>query len=135
MYYPMLVCLSMSLMMTRLRSRSRSRAGPGPGPTSGAPFLLSIIVFALFSSSAHGTCYVPNGSDRNAGLSQEVYQPCDAGDQHSMCCALNRSQADRCRNDGLCLSAYGGIIWRESCTDPTWKSPSCIKLCDSGIGM
>lgn len=58
------------------------------------------------------------------------YLPCVSGDEFSMCCAT----FDKCRPDGLCLSGYDGNIWRDGCTDPTWKSPSCIKLCDTGLG-
>ena len=87
-----------------------------------------------FSFKAFASCYFPNGTDVNAVLPTEVYQPCDAGDEDSMCCALNRPNPDKCRSDGLCLSTYDGNIWRETCTDRSWKSPKCIKLCDSGIG-
>lgn len=123
--------------MARLRPGQGPSLGPGlsPGSAFGGSFLLSIIILGIFSSSAHGTCYVPNGTDRNAGLSAEVYLPCDPGDEHSMCCASNRSVPDKCRSDGLCLSGNDGIVWRESCTDPTWKSPSCIKLCNVGKGI
>jgi hypothetical protein len=27
------------------------------------------------------------------------------------------------------------VIWRESCTDPTWKDPACIKLFVNGTGI
>ncbi|KAL8861908.1 MAG: hypothetical protein Q9178_001777 [Gyalolechia marmorata] len=49
-----------------------------------------------------------------------------------MCCGTNnRAVPDTPRKDGLCQN--GVTIWRESCTDPTWKSPSCVKLCIDGI--
>ena len=87
-----------------------------------------------FSFKAFASCYLPNGTDINALFSKEVNQPCDAGDEESMCCALNHPYSEKCRSDGLCLSNSDGNIWRESCTDRSWKSPKCIKLCDSGIG-
>src|SRR5580700_3435287 len=34
---------------------------------------------------------------------------------------------------GLC-GVTGTQLWRESCTDPTWKSASCLKLCINGTG-
>ncbi|KAL8781663.1 MAG: hypothetical protein Q9213_005905 [Squamulea squamosa] len=49
-----------------------------------------------------------------------------------MCCATkNREIPDTPRKDGLCQN--GNVTWRESCTDPTWTSPSCVKLCITGI--
>lgn len=51
-----------------------------------------------------------------------------------MCCATHRSDPDTPRRDGLCKYAPSGVIYRESCTDPTWKSPNCIKLCVHGTG-
>ena len=114
---------------------SRSGPGLGPGPACRRSLPLVIAVYSIFWSSAHATCYNPNGSNRNEGLSPEIYRPCDPGDVHSMCCALNRVNADKCRGDGLCLSGDGPIVWRESCTDPTWESSKCIKLCDSGKGI
>jgi hypothetical protein len=34
---------------------------------------------------------------------------------------------------GLC-GVTGTQLWRESCTDPTWESPACLKLCTTGAG-
>ena len=97
-------------------------------------FLLHIVAF----SSAN--CFLPNGTDRNTILwdSHGIdYQPSGYGspaDDFQMCCATNnRETPDLPRKDGLCNDLAG--IWRESCTDPTWKSPSCVKLCIDGIGM
>ena len=53
-----------------------------------------------------------------------------------MCCAqdlsspyLNIESGINCRSDGLCADAGNDALWRTACTDPTWKSPECIKLC------
>lgn len=99
-------------------------------------YILSLYsVFAdVFSLWASATCYYPNGSDANAYLPQDEYQSSDGGDKFSMCCALNKSRPNLCRSDGLCQSTIDQFIWRESCTDPYWKSPSCIKLCVHGTG-
>lgn len=93
--------------------------------------LLSIIVASLLLSPVIASCYFPNGTDRNIGLSSELYQACDGGGKHSMCCQRNH---DRCRSDGLCVNSQNNEIWRESCTDPTWRSPACVRLCVMGIG-
>ncbi|PGH16539.1 hypothetical protein AJ79_01645 [Helicocarpus griseus UAMH5409] len=59
-----------------------------------------------------------------------------------MCCALSgrlSHTVDSCMSNGLCSnpcqldgsgicnSESGGAVWRESCTDPTWESPFCLK--------
>ena len=60
-----------------------------------------------------------------------------------MCCATNRtSDADTCLANGLCQNispsgqntGYDLLLWRESCSDPTWKSPYCLNLCTQGHG-
>ncbi|KAL8873037.1 MAG: hypothetical protein Q9174_001424 [Haloplaca sp. 1 TL-2023] len=72
-------------------------------------------------------CFLPNGTDRNLGLFDDDYFPFQTtSDGHSMCCNIHH---DTPRSDGLCADLSLGIVWRESCTDPTWESPNCIKLC------
>lgn len=93
-----------------------------------------LMVLSLHSSRTSASCYYPNGSDTNLFRSTDVYVPCNAGDDVSMCCALNRNLPDKCRSDGLCLSTWDTNIWRDSCTDRTWNSPKCIKLCTQGTG-
>ncbi|KAL8916486.1 MAG: hypothetical protein Q9208_008489 [Pyrenodesmia sp. 3 TL-2023] len=87
---------------------------------------------------ASADCFLPNSTDRNSILWDSHgsdYQPSGFGssiDEFQMCCATNgRAVPDTPRKDGLCQN--GATIWRESCTDPTWKSPSCVKLCIDGI--
>jgi hypothetical protein len=53
-----------------------------------------------------------------------------------MCCATNRPNTvyqNKCRPDDLCVEGQTENLWRESCTDPTWKDPACLPLCISGI--
>lgn len=103
-------------------------------------FSIPTIAFLSLSFTASAqNCFVPNGTDRNLGLSESYYQPCGSGssvDQYTMCCATFRQAPDTCMKNGLCANNETGphLVWRESCTDPTWKSPSCIKLCSDGIG-
>ncbi len=93
-------------------------------------------VSKILWSSAHAKCYNPDGTDRNAGLPQEYYQPCDSGDEFSMCCRLGAEfEPDKCRSDGLCFGTSNHKVWRESCTDPSWRSSSCFKLCHSETGI
>jgi hypothetical protein len=50
---------------------------------------------------------------------------------HSMCCRTNDTTPDNCRPDGLCQDTIETqrLVWRESCTDPTWRAAECLKLC------
>jgi hypothetical protein len=88
----------------------------------------AVLAFVLFQQG-RAQCYHPDGSAATSD-----YQPCHAGRQ-SMCCAINRSDGyvNRCRPDDLCLEINTGVIWRESCTDPTWQDPACLQLCTSGL--
>lgn len=87
---------------------------------------LSLLLRAIHAS----TCYWPDGQ-ANPNLS---YLPCNDG-AVSMCCATNRTipTVNSCRPDGTCLEESTQTVWRESCTDPTWKDPKCLKLCYTGI--
>lgn len=92
------------------------------------------VLFSLVSAS---TCYFPNGT----AILDDTYQPCRSNTTYSMCCALkNRISytTDQCMPSGLCFNSClqdgscndsdgSGTYWRESCTDPTWNSPSCLK--------
>lgn len=105
-------------------------------------YLLFLLImtsrYALQRVSA--ICYTPGGQERTSPPSRGIYeyQPCSKSDKFSMCCALNRTSGklpgpDRCRDDGLCENPIGfAQLWRQSCTDPSWLSPSCIKICLHG---
>jgi hypothetical protein len=98
-------------------------------------FNLLIVALTLFPpSSVDAACYYPNGRDMNDAHPDEKYVPCDNGgrsnSEFTMCCA----NFDTCRPDGMCLSGWDSEIWRDGCTDPTWRSPNCIKLCHEGTG-
>ena len=87
--------------------------------------LLIILSFDLFCSFALAKCYYPDGSEMGAN-----YRPCDSGKEFNMCCA----EGDECRPDGLCFNNQTNLIYRDGCTDPSWESSSCIKLCNTGLG-
>ena len=94
--------------------------------------LQSWLAPVLFACSALATnCYRPNGD-----LVQDLnYAPChkSATASGSMCCNLNRALfPDTCTSEGLCRN--GDDVFRDSCTDPTWKSPECVQLCTTGVG-
>jgi hypothetical protein len=112
--------LSVPCKMTFLRLKS-----------SVASSILFSILLALNAQivASAATCYNPDGTARSNP--QGGYQPCQTGSGHSMCCNL---QTDQCLPSGLCVTTGFAPLWRESCTDPTWKDPACLNLCTSGIG-
>ena len=73
----------------------------------------------------------------------DYYQACPTSankDGIYMCCKTAGGFNDVCTSDGLCarphnppLGEVQGIL-RSGCTDPSWTSASCLKLCASGIG-
>lgn len=76
-------------------------------------------------------CYHPDG----APITDPDYIPCKPENAAigSSCCALKRiSYPDRCLPTGLC--GNGDDVFRDSCTDKTWKSPLCPQLCTFGFG-
>lgn len=44
---------------------------------------------------------------------------------HTSCCLHN----DACYESGSCFQDWSGIMYRQSCTDPNWKDPSCPQYC------
>ena len=93
---------------------------------SGIKQWLQWLIALSLIDAAIANCYYPNGTDRNEGFPNDTYFPINPGDDFSMCCS---HLGDKPRSDGLCANADGSVIWRESCTDRTWSSPKCIKLC------
>ncbi|KAK0716086.1 hypothetical protein B0H67DRAFT_554475 [Lasiosphaeris hirsuta] len=82
--------------------------------------------------SAEITCYAPDGV---TVAPNDTVVPCNnlgitQSGVHSSCCQLLGDESDRdlCAITGLCLT--NGIVRRGFCTDPTWKSPACVKVCD-----
>lgn len=97
---------------------------------------VAVVALAALTGAAAGqgsSCFVPNTTARHLldnGVN-DTYRPCSPlSEGHSMCC--NTQPGDQCRDDGLCLNPRLGFLWRESCTDPTWQSPRCLKLCING---
>ena len=80
---------------------------------------------AIMSADGAPLCYFPNGGQ---DITVDM-KPCHAG-RHSMCCQFNETSPDICRPDGLCQDfSDDRQVWRQSCTDPEWKSPECLRLC------
>jgi hypothetical protein len=88
-----------------------------------APSHMLLLLF-LTATGTGATCYRPGGF-----AADPRYVPCNAGTP-SMCCRLDDSNnPDFCRGEGLCQETQQDVVWRESCTDPTWQAPECLRLC------
>ncbi|KAK4226025.1 hypothetical protein QBC38DRAFT_445021 [Podospora fimiseda] len=98
-------------------------------------FLLQLLVTPAVSDHpkpSTPTCYAPDGQT----IANSSFAACNRlgitqADVHSSCCQLNLDDgsADLCAITGLCLN--NGIVRRGFCTDPSWKSPVCVKVCDN----
>ncbi|KAF1993973.1 hypothetical protein P154DRAFT_625045 [Amniculicola lignicola CBS 123094] len=99
---------------------------------------LFYLLLSLAVGHVQANCYDPSGADANAWRAQWVYQPCWGG-RVAMCCRQTDINPDDCRDDGLCYQPTTGKIWRIACTDQSWQSEHCLKLCtlkygNNGIG-
>lgn len=102
-------------------------------------FQLLTSIFSLFCSvcclDQNSPCYYPNGTDSKFSILDQfpdgdIFKPCFPGNEgHSMCCR----RTDQCTHDGTCESPFDGLHWRGTCSDPSWKSRDCLKLCISGF--
>lgn len=82
---------------------------------------LALIVLLFKSSVSATSCYFPDG-----GMAVSGYVPCNGNPNIvSMCCYT--PNGDACTNQGLCVT--NGVYFRDYCTDPTWQSKGCVKLC------
>ena len=117
------------MIQTGISSRSRSVA-------VSLNFIVSLVLLTECWRSAHASCYYPDGTEMIARPYGKQYAPCNPSNEHSMCCGLSREvpAPDLCQSDGLCFAPWNQRVWRDGCTDPTWRSPACIKLCIAGIG-
>lgn len=100
----------------------------------------SVLFFFLFLDVSKAACYLLNGTDTNlAHGTDNLYLSCNntwPGTQHSMCCRTGDGR-DACLDNGMCQNQPIGptsLIWRESCTDPTWQDLGCFKLFIDGVG-
>ncbi|KAH8653050.1 hypothetical protein BGZ60DRAFT_419455 [Tricladium varicosporioides] len=84
-------------------------------------YLLNLLLLGS-STSAHIQCFYPDGSEAN----DSVYVPC-TGETYSSCCIP--LQGDVCQSNGLCYWPSGSYLFRGACTDQTWTSSNCPKVC------
>ncbi|KAF6806364.1 hypothetical protein CSOJ01_08859 [Colletotrichum sojae] len=95
--------------------------------SAGLRLQLRALALASLAAFASAQCFLPNGTEQSGaeGVGKNSWRPCGSSG-HGMCC--NTFSGDTCQ-DGLCWNPIGKVYWRESCTDPTWQSPKCLKLC------
>lgn len=89
--------------------------------------LLTVTLSLLCTSdvSAEIPCYYPDGF-----TIAPLHIPCNSSalgtPQSATACCRNYTN-NYCLSNGLCY--YDGVLSRGSCTDKTWKSPSCAQDC------
>lgn len=90
-----------------------------------------LLVQAVIVSTATATkCYFSDGSDTGSEM-----QPCFPSSSVSACCSTNKKgdwQNDVCLQNGLCIAQvaqYSGMIFQNACTDKSWGSPDCPRIC------
>ncbi|KAI0098123.1 hypothetical protein F4776DRAFT_650824 [Hypoxylon sp. NC0597] len=80
------------------------------------------------SQETPATCYFPNREIDTLSV------PCNGSAQQSgdasPCCRPN----DACYESGACFQDWSGVMYRQSCTDPSFRDPACPQMC-LGEGM
>jgi hypothetical protein len=99
----------------------------------------SIIVQLLMAASSlpvsvsadEVNCFAPDGKTL---ADNETYVPCNKlgitqEGVYSSCCNLDGKSGERdlCTTTGLCLNK--GILFRGYCSDKSWESDACVKVC------
>jgi hypothetical protein len=92
--------------------------------------VLTTAISCLLVNFAKANCFLPNGTDINKllNVATDNWLPCSK-DGDSMCCRTGGAYPDTCKPNGLCHNDIAPNLWRESCTDPSWRSPACVQLC------
>lgn len=90
--------------------------------------LKCLIFFITAASCTTARCYYPDGTlDTKSFVCNTT--AVDSGGS-SACC----SAGDDCHDSGTCFQGWSGIAYRNTCTDPTWKSAACPQFClESGM--
>ncbi|KAL8648639.1 MAG: hypothetical protein Q9226_005907 [Calogaya cf. arnoldii] len=84
-----------------------------------------LVIYSLLFAYASSTCY------HDSGTIAEDYIPCNAsaiGTTH--CCANGHT----CLSTGLCLVSWDTSVNTGSCTDRSWDSEACFRMCPGALG-
>lgn len=135
LYFPRSRISSSKTVFSRVQIRSQSVTNPRISSKIGKGYVsrsLCLILLRLPSALA-ATCYnPPTVAGQNGTVQSSQYTTCNVNQEVSMCCRQTQSgiyTADSCLPNGLCVNESADNVttyWRESCTDPTWKSPYCV---------
>ena len=88
------------------------------------------LFYALFILIVHSSiilaqsCYFPSGAIA------PTFTPCNGTASASHCC----SPSDACLTSSLCYMKWDHSINVGTCTDKTWRDPSCFQLCPKTSG-
>ena len=89
--------------------------------------LVAIGLTVTASIPVHGAteprCYFPDGSIDTAGYICNTAAAETGG--VSACCVHD----DACYESGTCFQDWSGVMYRQSCTDPSWRDPKCPQMC------
>lgn len=112
------------------RSLGTLRLTPDTMPGLSPLLPLHLILFLAIVNRTSATCYDRSGNV----LPGASFLPCDTKSTYSACCLLNQGDGgpgDFCTSAGLCLrqDAAPGFFYVDGCTDKSWQSASCSKLC------
>lgn len=92
---------------------------------------LSIYLCSVFIAITSGVCYFIDGTEAENRFTCSDLNTVNA----SMCCESD-TFVDSCM-DGICVVSvvvspgqYDDEkgFWRDSCSDPTWRDPACVKM-------
>lgn len=96
--------------------------------------MLKLLIFLLLAASyVTARCYFPDGTLDTKSFVCNTTAVDNGGS--SACCLAG----DDCYDSGTCYQGWSGIAYRNTCTDPTWKSRACPQFClesdmlDAGI--
>ncbi|PLB45020.1 hypothetical protein P170DRAFT_458610 [Aspergillus steynii IBT 23096] len=90
-------------------------------------FTAQVIIFPIIQATR---CFW-----RDNSLALDEYEPCFPTRANSGCCGTNKKGDqinDICLSNGLCYAQvrpYTGLILQNTCTDQSWKSSDCPKIC------
>ena len=91
-----------------------------------------VLIYLQFSRLIAADCYWPDGNLTTAYWGR--LNACNNGpdpDGYNMCCNF----ASDCQKNGLCqISSQPLLFRRMGCTDSSWESKNCLKLCINGNG-
>lgn len=93
-----------------------------------------IYLCSVFIAIASGTCYFIDGNEAADRFTCSDLNTVNA----SMCCEQDASAYFNSCINGICAYTYAPgaqgqydnelAFWRDSCSDPTWRDPACVKI-------